>query len=107
MCRKRVKGGATQREMPAVAPIFDGEKEAKLIFHTGYERAVGLRRDDPVLAAMGPESVFFSVRQIVLSLARSTMPSSTTLFSNNRNVQRAYPLGGLEQARAGLGLPTG
>jgi DNA invertase Pin-like site-specific DNA recombinase len=50
---------ATQREMPAVAPIFDGEKEAKLIFHTGYERAVGLRRDDPVLAAMGLESVFF------------------------------------------------
>jgi hypothetical protein len=36
----------------------------------------------------------------VLSLARSTMLSSTTLFSNNRKVQRARPLGGLEQARA-------
>jgi hypothetical protein len=33
------------------------------------------------------EAVFLSVRPIVESLARSTMPSSTTLFSNNRNVQ--------------------
>jgi hypothetical protein len=33
-------------------------------------------------------------------LAQSTMFSSTTLFSNNRNVQRARPLGGSEQARA-------
>ena len=46
------------------------------------------------------EAVFLSVRPIVESLARSTMPSSTTLFSNNRNVQRARPLGGLEHARA-------
>src|SRR5437867_12663395 len=49
---------------------------------------------------MGLESVFLSARPIVESLARSTMPSSTTLFSNNRKVQRAQPLGGLEQARA-------
>jgi hypothetical protein len=28
------------------------------------------------------------------------MFSSTTLFSNNRNVQRARPLGGSEQAKA-------
>ena len=70
------------------------------VFHGGYERAVGLRRDDPVLAAMGLKSVFLSARPIVLSLARSTMPSSTTLFSNNRKVQRARPLGGLEQAKA-------
>jgi hypothetical protein len=43
---------------------------------------------------MGLKDVFLSVRPIVLSLARSTMFSSTTLFSNNRNVQRAA-LGGL------------
>src|SRR5258705_10876550 len=49
---------------------------------------------------MGLKSVFLSARSIVLSLARSTMPSSTTLFSNNRKVQRARPLGGLEQAKA-------
>src|SRR6202008_2177141 len=77
-------------------PRVDGQH----VFHAGYERAVGLRRDDPVLAVMGLESVFLSVRPIVLSLARSTMPSSTTLFSNSRKVQRARPLGGLEHARA-------
>jgi hypothetical protein len=49
---------------------------------------------------MGLENVFLSVRPIVESLARSTMWSSTTLFSNNRRVQRARPLGGLEQAKA-------
>src|SRR5215475_9677056 len=49
---------------------------------------------------MGLESVFLSVRPMVLSLARSTIPSSTTLFSNSRKVQRAYPLGGLEHASA-------
>src|SRR6266511_5807238 len=59
-----------------------------------------LHDQDPLLSAMGLESVFLSARPIVLSLARSTMPSSTTLFSNNRKVQRAYPLGGLEHARA-------
>src|SRR6516225_10586115 len=48
----------------------------------------------------GAEECFLSARPIVLSLARSTMPSSTTLFSNNRKVQRARPLGGLEQAKA-------
>jgi hypothetical protein len=42
----------------------------------------------------------FKTRPIVLSLARSTMLSSTTLFSNNRKVQRTRPLGGLEHAKA-------
>jgi len=46
------------------------------------------------------ESVFLSARWIVLSLAASTMPSSTTLLSNRPKLQRAYPSGGLEQARA-------
>src|SRR3982075_1937003 len=77
-------------------PRVDGQH----VFHRGYERAVGLRRDDPLLPAMGLENVFFRTRPIVLSLARSTMLSSTTLFSNNRKVQRARPLGGLEQAKA-------
>ena len=87
---------ANQRTIAVAWPRVDGQH----VFHGGYERAVGLRRDDPVLAAMGLKSVFFSTRPIVLSLARSTMPSSTTLFSNNRKVQRARPLGGLEQAKA-------
>src|SRR5215468_2308496 len=87
---------ANQRTIAVAWPRVDGQH----VFHSGYERAVGRRRDDPVLAAMGLKSVFLSARPIVLSLARSTMPSSTTLFSNNRKVQRARPLGGLEQAKA-------
>src|SRR5450432_2036157 len=70
------------------------------IFHGGYERAIGLRRDDPALPTMGLEDVFFNARPIVESLARSTICSSTTFFSNSRKVQRARPLGGLEQASA-------
>ncbi len=74
--------------------------DSQHVLHGGYECAVGLRRNDPFLLEMGLKDVFLSVRPIVLSLARSTMFSSTTLFSNNRNVQRARPLGGSEQARA-------
>src|SRR5258707_13624360 len=66
----------------------------------GYERGIGLRRNDPALSAVGLENVFFSVLPVVESLARSTIFSSTTFFSNSRRVQRARPLGGLEQARA-------
>src|SRR5450755_117683 len=83
---------AHQRAIPRV----DGQH----IFHGGYERTIGFRRDDPALSAMGLENVFFSVRPIVESLARSTIWSSTTFFSNSRRVQRARPLGGLEQANA-------
>src|SRR5262245_66363515 len=74
-------------------PHVDGEH----VFHRGDEGAVGLGRDHPVLPPMRFETVFLSVRWIVESLARSTMPSSTTLFSNSRNVQRTRPFGGLEQ----------
>ena len=80
--------------------LGDGRLDGQHVFHRRYERAVGLRRDDPLLSAMGLERVFFRTRPIVLSLARSTMLSSTTLFSNNRKVQRTRPLGGLEHARA-------
>jgi hypothetical protein len=48
------------------------------VFHGGDEGGVGVRRDDPLLFQMRLESVFFSVRPIVLSLARSTIFSSTT-----------------------------
>src|SRR5258708_26641698 len=77
-------------------PRVDGQH----VFHRGYERAVGFRRDDPLLPAMGLENVFFRTRPIALSLARSTMFSSTTLLSNHRKGQRARPFGGLEQAQA-------
>src|SRR5438067_11930832 len=91
---------ANQRTIAVAWPRVDGQH----VFHSGYERAVGLRRDDPVLTAIGLKSDFLSARPIVLSLARSTMPSSTTLFSNSRKVQRARPLGGLEQAKQGRAL---
>src|SRR4029077_4703298 len=87
---------AHQRVIGIVRPSVDGQH----IFHGGYEGAVGLRRDDPALPAMRLETVFLSVRPIVESLARSTMPSSPTLLSSRRNVQRARPFGGSEHARA-------
>src|SRR5207249_5479890 len=40
---------ANQRTIAVAWPRIDGQH----VFHSGYERAVGLRRDDPVLAAMG------------------------------------------------------
>src|ERR1700751_2220137 len=84
------------RTQSGMRPHVDGEH----VFHRGDEGAVGLGRDHPALPAMRFERVFLSVRWIVESLARSTMPSSTTLFSNSRNVQRARPFAGLEQASA-------
>src|ERR1700719_2588268 len=74
--------------------------DSQYVLHGGYERAIGLRRDDPALSAMGLENVFLSALPIVESLARSTIWSSTPFFSNSRRVQRARPLGGLEQAKA-------
>src|ERR1039458_2200997 len=70
------------------------------IFHAGYEGRVGVRRDDPLLLEVGLECVFFSVRPIVLSLARSTMFSSTTAVSSSFSVHLTRPFGGLEQAKA-------
>src|SRR5674476_774072 len=87
---------AHQRVVGVAWPRIDGQH----VLHGGYERAVGLGRNDPALPAMGLENVFLSARPIVESLARSTMWSSTTFFSNSLRVQRARPLGGLEQASA-------
>src|SRR6516162_2690923 len=70
------------------------------LFHRRYESAVRLRRNDPLLFAVRLKRVFFRTRPIVLSLACSTMPSSTTLSSRSRSVQRARPSGGVEQASA-------
>jgi hypothetical protein len=68
------------------------------VFHRGNEGGGGVRGDDPSLFQMRLEKVFFSVRLIVLSLARSMIVSSTTASSSSRNVQRARPAGGLEHA---------
>src|SRR5207302_4266365 len=87
---------ANQRNIGIARPRVYGQH----VFHSCHECAVGLRRDDPLLLQMWLENGFLRVRQSVLSLARSTMFSSTTLHSNNRNVQRARPLGGFQQAKA-------
>src|SRR5277367_812257 len=70
------------------------------IFHRRYEGAVRFGRNDPALFAVGLDNVFFRTRPIVLSLARSTILSSTTFSSNSRKLQRAKPSGGREHARA-------
>jgi hypothetical protein len=48
----------------------------------------------------GRRTFLFKVRPIVLSLARSTIFSSTTFSSSSSSVQRARPAGALEQASA-------
>src|SRR5271169_1937798 len=77
-------------------PVIDFQH----VFHARYECRVGIRRNDPLLFQVRLKEVFFSVRPIVLSLTRATMFSSTTLSSSKRNVHRARPLGGSEQASA-------
>src|SRR3954449_3320063 len=77
-------------------PVIDFQH----IFHGGDERRVCLGRNDELLAQVRFENVFFSVRPIVLSLARATMPRSTTSSSSSTNVQRARPFGGGERVRA-------
>src|SRR5260221_804726 len=96
---KELLGGLVQAHQRVIGTAWP-RVDRRHIFHGGYERAVGLRRDAPALLAMGLENVFFSARPIVESLARSTICSSTTFFSNSRRVHRARPLGGLEQASA-------
>src|SRR5258708_38151793 len=96
---KELLGGLVQAHQRVIGIAWP-RVDRQHIFHGGYERAIGLRRNEPALPAMGLENVFFSARPIVESLARSTIWSSTTFFSNSRRVQRARPLGGLEQASA-------
>src|SRR5271165_3478640 len=70
------------------------------VFHVGDKRRAGLGRDHPLLLEMGLENVFFSVRPIVLSLALSTISSSTTFSSKRRRLHLAYPAGAGPQAKA-------
>ena len=63
---------AHERTLRIVRPLIDLQH----FFHVGDKGRAGVRRDHPLLLAMGFENVFFSVRPIVLSLARSTMCSS-------------------------------
>jgi len=68
----------------------------------GYR--VGVRRDHPLAIAVGLKRVFFRVRPIVLSLAFSTMFSSTTLLFEQPQAPTREALGSL---RAGQGDQLG
>src|SRR6516165_8216259 len=81
---------ANQGMIGIVGPLIDFQH----IFHRRYECAVRLGRNNPLLLDVGFENVFFRTRPIVLSLALSTIFSSTTFSSSSRNVQRTRPLGG-------------
>src|SRR5260370_538049 len=69
------------------------------ILHRRDESGIPLGRNYPALFGMGLEETFFKTRPIVLSLARSTICSSTTFSSSNRKVQQANPRRGSEQAK--------
>ena len=92
---------------PMLGPRRSGlSSTLRHIFHARYECGVGVRWDDPLLLPVRFENAFFGVRvlgldpRIVLSLARSTMFSSTTAWSSSCSVHRAQLLGGSEQAKA-------
>jgi len=59
------------------------------VFHAGDKGRAGVGRNDPLLLQMRLENVFFRVRPMVLSLARSTICSSTTFSSSRRKVHLA------------------
>src|SRR4029077_17502236 len=65
---------AHERALRIVRSLIDFQD----VFHGGDKRRIGVGRNHPLLLAMRLWTVFFTVRQIVLSLARSTMCSSTT-----------------------------
>src|SRR5256884_1413393 len=73
---------ANQRAIAVAWPRVDGQH----VFHSGYERAVGLRRDDPVLAAMGLKSVFtmdgLVSRASMIRLSLPPLPASETSAFN-------------------------
>src|SRR5258707_1338376 len=87
---------AHERTLRIVRPLIDLQH----VFHVGHKGRAGVRRDHPLLLAMRFENVFFSVRPIVLLLARSTMCSSTTFSSSRRRLQRAKPSGAGERVSA-------
>ena len=73
------------RALWVMRPLIDFQH----VFHIGDEARVGFGRDYPLLFEMRLENVFLSVRPIVLSLAFSTMFSSTTFSSSRLSVHLA------------------
>ena len=63
----------------------------------------GLGRDDPLLPQPRLERVFLSVWRTVSCEQAATTSKTTSRSARSRNVQRAWPWGGVEQARATKG----
>src|SRR5271165_6802274 len=59
------------------------------VLHAGDEVGVGVGRNDPLFLEVRLEDVFFRIRPMVLSLALSTIPSSTTLLQQTQRPMRA------------------
>ena len=76
---------AHHRAQRIVRPLIDFQH----VFHIGDEAGAGLGRDYPLLFEVRLENVFLSVRPMVLSLAFSTMFSSTTFSSSRLRVHLA------------------
>src|SRR3979411_1444376 len=87
---------ADQRTFRIIRPLINLHD----VLPDGRQGSAGGGSNAPLLSHMRLESFFFSVRPIVLSLARLTIFSSTTASSRSCNVQRAPPARGLEQANA-------
>ena len=87
---------AHERALRIVRSLIDFQD----VFHGGDKRRVGVGRNHPLLLAVRLENVFFSVRPIVLSLARSTICSSTTFSSSRRRLHLAKPSGTGESVSA-------
>src|SRR5271156_50830 len=87
---------AHERTLRIVRPLIDLQH----VFHVGDKGRAGVRGNHPLLLEVRFENDFFSVRPIVLSLARSTMCNSTTFSSSRRMLQRAKPSGAGESVSA-------
>src|SRR5690606_3114156 len=70
------------------------------ILHRGYKCRVPLRRNLPVFAEVRLKFVFFKTRCTVMCETEGANSSSTALSASNLTVQRSYPSGAAEHARA-------
>jgi len=91
-----------QRTIRIARAHVDGQH----VLHGGYERGIGLRRNDPALSAVGLENVFLASFRSLSRPGTIDNLQFHDLFLQQPQVQTRRPLGGLEQARASVWLPS-
>ena len=74
--------------------------EVEHIFHVQHKLGIRRRRNTPFLLQPRLKFVFLSTCRTVSCEILSTYGSSTSLSANKRNVQRAWPTGGVLHVRA-------